>query len=1280
MADLQSQRKADNRSADRLKEMVNELRQLPDFVLDLIKPAISAVSRASGNCSQAYDIFLDHCRGVLKDASGPDFKPVAAFAKCAEFGAAILLADTKLQHAYERLIHSLLALAAHFAQQKASSQLVKPLDEKEELLEALRGIVSMIKSGAFAQPGAKPIERKNTASRGSRKVSRKSTMLEVIDELEADQPVQAHLPVKELHRAQTAKRARRFTETFGELSEEGKRKAHTLLQQQAVERADKNSELARDASAAIGSLLDQQQVEREEALQNLLVDHMQQMQASPGRDAQARLRKEHERKTVKLRKKLASKHKDEMSSLLASLADSQASDLKELHARHVEEATACNAQTAMLEAPSASMQSAELEELERQQRLLLLEMASARAEVEPTSGEEVDERMAAFAERLNQSRLGTAEPTKVESIVSEVKQEIESIAATAEKQRKRLRKARAKVKGGSEAAEIQDIADELAAIDHTEAKLQEQAMARALTKALPIGEGSMTPEEAKAMVKQLTAKFSQAHANAQQKQESALKAALAAKRMKARQKQRQEQVAEEAQGMVKAHQTVQGHGKKEAELVEQHLAEQADSRRAQLEAEHLKRLEQLQLESQQKQEEIDRQLEQDLARLEAASREQAEQMHLNKRNALEAEHATQLEALQEKHGSDSASYAAESQQLAQEHAKRMQALDEGLASSRKTQDAQLQARLKQLKARKKAAAAKALEISHEKELLQQATEASELERELHQEAEAKVIATDIVTGNSSDVEASVHALLEQRHVREETELGQRLLDWKRVQLDEAMHEFDQTEADAREELLNHQQRELSEAGQGKPTVIIKHQHQHTLKAFDRKTASRRTALEKAKVVELEAEIAKRRLELREQQYSEIVEMFQKHSPQGELIKQYETLRDHARDMAEEQRRQIAQHTEGIIKQKRKSQAARLQALAEEQEAERKRLQEEEEANRERQERELEEQKRRYEEQLARDQEVELSQATAAQKEAIMQKYRREQRQLMAALTSQRKEQEDALRQKREERRQRRARQKLEDAQRLESQRAAESARVAEEMQARQAARLAQLEQEAQVVKVSTMTAKSVDPILAAMAEEGMSPLAAELSVVEHLVSTLAASDDYVDPSDVALTEPGQNQSVLDEKACRLAEAFADKIAQRLNNVGFPVFTTKLTDDKVTSAYRGNAFRHSYTMDVAANQLRVRKERAFQLGDLMIIVAHAAAHLKAGASFEYDQRPAFRTAFFAALRKLCFDMIIGQLVGSSGDAEDVMERVNMAFSGARDIQSTMELAKLCDTKQ
>merc|ERR1712139_145965 len=90
-----------------------------------------------------------------------------------------------------------------------------------------------------------------------------------------------------------------------------------------------------------------------------------------------------------------------------------------------------------------------------------------------------------------------------------------------------------------------------------------------------------------------------------------------------------------------------------------------------------------------------------------------------------------------------------------------------------------------------------------------------------------------------------------------------------------------------------------------------------------------------------------------------------------------------------------------------------------------------------------------------------------------------------------------------------------------------------------------------------------------------------------------------------------------------------KVGLRSNSIEL-IIASKLPHN----SYEGNCYRNSIFYDQKANKAYVRRKRLENIGELAIILAHTAAHIRtydvSGGTMMNDDSPAFRKHFNAAL--------------------------------------------------
>ena len=114
--------------------------------------------------------------------------------------------------------------------------------------------------------------------------------------------------------------------------------------------------------------------------------------------------------------------------------------------------------------------------------------------------------------------------------------------------------------------------------------------------------------------------------------------------------------------------------------------------------------------------------------------------------------------------------------------------------------------------------------------------------------------------------------------------------------------------------------------------------------------------------------------------------------------------------------------------------------------------------------------------------------------------------------------------------------------------------------------------------------------------------------------------------------------------------------------GFPKITVLLADSLPQNNYQQNAYRHSYYFDPEKMLLFIRKERTESVGEFMIVIVHALAHVHIKDMRE-DTNPFFLRHFYRGLRVICTDMFFGRASQSPLTAQLSFENAGNAFEYA-----------------
>merc|ERR1712070_562802 len=175
-----------------------------------------------------------------------------------------------------------------------------------------------------------------------------------------------------------------------------------------------------------------------------------------------------------------------------------------------------------------------------------------------------------------------------------------------------------------------------------------------------------------------------------------------------------------------------------------------------------------------------------------------------------------------------------------------------------------------------------------------------------------------------------------------------------------------------------------------------------------------------------------------------------------------------------------------------------------------------------------------------------------------------------------------------------------------------------------------------------------------VAEAVTQPLMERMEALEKMLRSggagSAAMDTrrYQDMRDAAWSHPGSQLKLIDEEDLTVSQQALLPSAQNfvgtLQQGGPKAITKVVPAASLPSAdSSNNAFGNSYHYDPRSGQLSIRAERLENPGEMMLVLAHANAHIRSG-NMEDDQSPEFQREFYASLTSLMAQM------GSGGGAE------------------------------
>lgn len=165
----------------------------------------------------------------------------------------------------------------------------------------------------------------------------------------------------------------------------------------------------------------------------------------------------------------------------------------------------------------------------------------------------------------------------------------------------------------------------------------------------------------------------------------------------------------------------------------------------------------------------------------------------------------------------------------------------------------------------------------------------------------------------------------------------------------------------------------------------------------------------------------------------------------------------------------------------------------------------------------------------------------------------------------------------------------------------------------------------------------------AVAEAVTQPLMERMEALEKMLRQQAASPQaadrraYVDMRDQAWGQAGGGLQVLEQEQLSSKQQelypFAKNFVTTLQKNGPRAITNVVPAASLPNNDAGkNAFGNSYSYDARTGALHIRAERLENPGELMLVLAHANAHIRSG-NMEDDQSPEFQREFYSSMSNL-----------------------------------------------
>ena len=168
-------------------------------------------------------------------------------------------------------------------------------------------------------------------------------------------------------------------------------------------------------------------------------------------------------------------------------------------------------------------------------------------------------------------------------------------------------------------------------------------------------------------------------------------------------------------------------------------------------------------------------------------------------------------------------------------------------------------------------------------------------------------------------------------------------------------------------------------------------------------------------------------------------------------------------------------------------------------------------------------------------------------------------------------------------------------------------------------------------------------------EEATAPMLERLERMESLLRQHTSTPVYHDPREASWAKASSGNTVKIEEQMTPKQSqvheMTSTVLSRLQPTGLKRLKTVVPAAQLPRAdMAGNAFSESYRYDPATGELAVRSERLENPGEMMLLLAHANAHVKSGV-MDTDSDPTFQREFYAGLVTL-----MEETLGSSRDGK------------------------------
>ncbi|EGD79005.1 hypothetical protein PTSG_01976 [Salpingoeca rosetta] len=783
--------------------------------------------------------------------------------------------------------------------------------------------------------------------------------------------------------------------------------------------------------------------------------------------------------------------------------------------------------------------------------------------------------------------------------------------------------------------------------------------------------------------------------------------------------------------------------------------EEAKKRMAELEQAHLKRLEELEAQKQAQMKELSQKVDAEIT--EAQQKAEAD---LQKRRE-ESMQAAEQRMREEQERAKAQLSPEEFEKFMNKHRQQLSEVQSRLDKTQQAQRQALQERLKKQRERRRKANESKLEEQFTTEMSKQSEEREQLQSDMERANEEKVLRAAVKDmsnslsvdsaaggggggGQSTHRDTVIHRVMRARHLREFGRLVERCAVDMEARLRQDVGNFREERAEEREKIEERYEAELAEVeerdasaktGSRDERFKIRRKLKTALANFDKKTARLVEQLEARVRLSANTDTERRKLELKQRQYNEMVEAFKNFSPDSEVHAQYEEAANQAKEAAEEYKKRLGAERQEQMKKLKEEQERLRKERHEKMEAERKRVLQELEAERQKQEQLMQQKQQRNKkkmmEQMRQQQAHELEKLDEAQRQEVMERHRRGLKNLEDALESEQDRQRQKFRERLNALKARKQEARLRE---LEEKEEEEQARAEEEFMAKELELQQQLHSQVQAtvrkrdLRPTTpfvagkgkkakqpggakkqgqrrkSRAAAADTAAVSMLDEGLAPMLSKIESIEALLAGYDGAvagqlgDDVEEEwasrsGDAALFtnkdddgSAGEVDVVGDDEATQrqrmslqLAE-FVCRVARERRWLDNDV-RLQLAKRLPAPVHLQNAFRFSYAYNRDTRTLSVRAQRADEPTQLLLVVIHALAHIKVD-NMDGDHTGVFRKAFHSLLRLVCFDVLLSGCIAPAsadgGDGGDDADRLQLLLHGLqRQSQSSKPLVKLLD---